>query len=91
MKNQATCQQHDILMLLIENHPKKTSVIEIINRTYALNHTARISNLRRKGVEISCESVSMPNKYGGNSRHTFYTLLDIESAIKAEKLFAKSK
>jgi len=80
-----TSQQHAILQLLIRNYPSKTNVFTIVQETHALNHTARMSNLRSKGVAIKCTYSMGVDKYGNSCKHTFYVLEDINEATNILK------
>ena len=88
---QPTGQAHEILQMLITAYPNRISVLDIVYQTKALNHTARISNLRNKGVEIKCIIVQGYDKYGKSCKHTYYKLLELKKAQIIEAHYCLNK
>jgi hypothetical protein len=73
---QPTNQLSEVLYLLIEG--KKTT-LDLV-KFGILNPSARISNLRAKGVNILCEKVNHVNKFSRKINYGLFILLNKKDA-----------
>jgi predicted ArsR family transcriptional regulator len=60
-KEKAPTQREEILMF-IRKHGRITAV-QAATELLIMNFTARISDLRRQGVDIRTETITKPNRY----------------------------
>jgi hypothetical protein len=76
MKNPKN-QNAEVLHLLIE---KDRSTFDIV-REGVLNPSARISNLRKYGVDILCNEVPLTNKFGRKTKYGIFTIVNLAEAV----------
>lgn len=81
--NLPTSQNSEVLYYLL-TVPKITTKLLFVELG-VLNPTARISNLRSKGLVIKCKNIEFTNKFGRVSKYGIYTLKDKNKGLKIYK------
>ena len=85
--NLPTSQTAETLWLLLMKQTITTKLLFL--EANILNPTARISNLRKKGLEIKCIDKKFTNKFGREGKYGLYRLIHKDKGIELYKQLLK--